>query len=295
MKIGLIGLGRMGAAIAERLSTSQHHVTVFDRNPAQCGAVKGLQVIIASSPADVVSASDIIISSVTDDKAVTSLFLGPDGLISVAKIEGKLFIEMSTIQPATIRALSPTIEQRGAGIIDVPVLGSVPAVRSGTLLALAGGSNSHVDRALPILNTLARKVVHLGPLGTGYAMKLVVNLTMAAYLQSLAEGLSIGASHGLSVETMLDILGEAPTANPWLASKLNVLKGGSADVTLDIRTLRKDVMCAIATGASAGIPMPAAGGILACLSAAVASGQGEGDLGELPRFFQNSMVQTEIK
>jgi 3-hydroxyisobutyrate dehydrogenase len=281
--------------MAERLSTSQHHVTAFDRNPGQCHTVEGLQVTIASSPADVVNASDIIISSVTDDKAVNSLFFGMDGLLSASQIEGKLFIEMSTIQPATIRAISPTVEQRGGGIVDVPVLGSVPAVRGGTLLALAGGGKAHIDRALPILNMLARRVVHLGPIGSGYAMKLAVNLTMAAYLQSLAEGLSIGVSHGLSIDMMLDILGEAPTANPWLASKLAVPKGGRADVTLDIRTLRKDVMCAIATGACAGIPMPAAGGILACLSAAVASGQGHGDLGELPRFFQNFMLQTEVK
>ena len=107
-------------------------------------------------------------------------------------------------------------------------------------------------------------------------MKLAVNLGMAVYLQSLAEAISLGASEELKLDQMLDIFGEAPTASSWLRGKVGVLKGEPGDITLDIRTMRKDVMSAIATGARNGVAMPATSGTLASLSAAVGGGWGTG-------------------
>jgi 3-hydroxyisobutyrate dehydrogenase-like beta-hydroxyacid dehydrogenase len=170
-------------------------------------------------------------------------------------------------------------------------MGSIPTVREGKLLVLAGGHAADVERARAVLDALARRVVHMGPHGSGLAMKLAVNLGMANYLQSLAESLALGLAQGLPLDRMLEILGEAPIASPWLKSKLEVLKGGSGDTTLDIRTIRKDVMSAVATGALAGVPMPATSGTLASLSAAVAGGWGEKDLAEAPRFFREFMPQ----
>jgi 3-hydroxyisobutyrate dehydrogenase len=202
---------------------------------------------------------------------------------------------MSTIQPATIRDLAPHVEQRGAALIDSPVLGSVAAAREGKLVALVGGHKAYVARSTAVLDLLTRKIVHVGASGSGSAVKLAVNLTMAAYLQALAEALAITHKYDVSLDAMLDVLLEAPTANGWLKSKLNVLKGEDPDVTLDIKTLRKDVMYAVATAARAGIPMPAGGGVLASLSAAVARGWGSCDLAELPLFFREFMLQDEAQ
>jgi len=126
-------------------------------------------------------------------------------------------------------------------------------VREGKLLALVGGEAADVERTRGVLDHLTRRIVHIGPNGAGCAMKLAVNLGMAVYLQSLAEALSLGQSEGLTLDQMLEILGEAPTASPWLKSKLSVLKGDPGETTLDIRTMRKDVMSAIATGARNGV------------------------------------------
>jgi len=265
-------------------------VFAFDRDPKRCEAVKSGSIEIAQDSRAVAASTDVVISIVTDDESVRSLFLGSEGFTQ-ADITGKLFIEMSTIRPMTILQLAGIVETHGAGLVDAPVLGSVSAVRKGDLLALVGGQTRDVDRSQPVLSRLTRKIVHLGGSGTGNALKLAVNLTMAAYLQSVSEALALGRSYDLSIDTMLEVLSEAPTANPWLASKLDVLKGDSADTTLDIQTLRKDVMCAVATGTLAGIPMPASAGVLSALSAAVASGWGANDLGELPRFFRDSMLQ----
>ena len=132
----------------------------------------------------------------------------------------------------------------------------------------------------------------MGPNGTGYAMKLAANLGLGAYVVSLAEALALGARQGLTLDQMLDALQESATACGWLKSKLDVFKGAKAEMTLDIATLRKDIMSAMATGALTGVPMPLAAGTLASLSAAVGNDHGGGDLAELPKFFRDSMLQN---
>jgi 3-hydroxyisobutyrate dehydrogenase len=156
---------------------------------------------------------------------------------------------------------------------------------------MAGGRAEDVERARAVLGKLTRRIVHMGPHGAGYAMKLAVNLGLAAYIQAMAESLSLGAREGLTLQQMLDVMVEAPTANAWLAAKKGLLLGEPADMTLDLKTLRKDIMSAVATGTLSGTAMPLAAGVLASLSAAVAHGFGDKDIGELPKFFREHMGQ----
>ena len=291
MKIGLVGLGRMGAAIAQRLGERGCEVIAWDRSEKAREAQRKRGLRVVEGPRAVASAADVVLSIITEDKGVRQIFTAPDGFLS-GEVKGKLFVEMSTLQPATHRELAPLVKAKGASLVDSPVMGSIPTVREGKLLALLGGKPADVERARQVLEHLARRVVHIGPNGAGCAMKLAVNLGMAVYLQSLAEAMSLGQSEGLTLEQMLDIFAEAPTASPWLKGKVGVLKGEPSDITLDIRTMRKDVMSAIATGARNGVAMPATSGTLASLSAAVAGGWGDKDLAEVPRYFREFMLQV---
>ena len=157
---------------------------------------------------------------------------------------------------------------------------------------MVGGKAEDLERARPLLEKLAHQIDHMGPNGAGYAMKLAVNLGLAAFIQATAESLALGAREGLSVEQMLDVLSEAPTANGWLAGKKGALKGEPADITLDLKTMRKDIMSMVATGAMNGTGMPLSSGMLAAFSAAVAQGWGDKDIGELPKFFREHMGQN---
>jgi 3-hydroxyisobutyrate dehydrogenase-like beta-hydroxyacid dehydrogenase len=157
---------------------------------------------------------------------------------------------------------------------------------------MVGGRAEDLERARPVLERLTRRIAHMGPNGSGYAMKLAANLGLGAYIQALAESLALGVQQGLTLGQMLDVLQEGPYACGWLKSKIDVLKGGNAEMTLDIRTLRKDIMSAMATGALSGVPMPLSAGTLASLSAAVAADHGDGDLAELPRFFRETLLQN---
>ena len=269
MKVGLVGLGRMGAAIGQRLNERGCDVVAWDRNPKarEVQGKRGLRLV--NGPRAVADEAEVVLSIITEDKGVRQIFTAPDGFLS-GEVKGKLFVEMSTLQPMTHRELAPIVKAKGASLVDSPVMGSIPTVREGKLLALLGGEAADVQRARAVLDHLTRRIVHIGPNGAGCAMKLAVNLGMAVYLQSLAEA----------------------TASPWLKGKLGVLKGEPGDITLDIRTMRKDVMSAIATGARNGVAMPATSGTLASLSAAVAGGWGERDLAEVPRYFREFMLQV---
>lgn len=290
MKIGLVGLGRMGAAMSQRLRDNGFEVIAWDQNAdaMKTAAPTGLRT--AANARAVAAESEIIISIITEDNGIRGVFSGPQGFLE-GDVKGKLFIEMSTLQPMTGRELVPLVEAKGARIIESPVLGTIPQVCDGKLFALVGGRAEDLERARPVLEKLTRRIDHMGPNGAGYAMKLAVNLGLGSYIQALSESLALGAQQGLTIDQMMDVLLEAPYASNWMRSKVGVIKGDKPEMTLDIRTLRKDIMSAVATGALTGVPMPLSAGTLASLSSAVANGAGSGDLAELPKFLRDSMVQ----
>src|SRR5512145_2275413 len=195
MKIGLVGLGRMGSAIAQRLTEQGCEIVAWDHaeKPRKAAADRGVR--IAPNPKAIAAETEIAISIITEDNGVRKIFTGQNGLLTTA-VEGKLFIEMSTLQPMTGRELAPIVAAKGARLIESPVLGTIPSVREGKLLSLAGGAPEDVERGRIVLDKLARRVVHLGPNGAGYAMKLAVNLGLGAYIQALSESLALGLRQG---------------------------------------------------------------------------------------------------
>jgi 3-hydroxyisobutyrate dehydrogenase-like beta-hydroxyacid dehydrogenase len=281
----------MGAAMSQRLRQQGFDVVGWDHNAEATRALVADGLQLAANARDVAARSEVVISIITEDHGVRRIFTAPDGFLS-GDVTGKLFIEMSTLQPMTGRELAPLVEAKGARLIEAPVLGTIPQVRAGTLFAMVGGRAEDLDRGRAVLEKMTRRIVHMGPNGAGYAMKLSVNLGLGGYIQAIAESLALGIKQGLPLDQMLEVIQEGPYASGWLKAKLDVLKGAPAEMTLDIRTLRKDLMSAVATGALAGVPMPLSAAVLTSLSAAVADGYGGGDLAELPKFLRESMVQN---
>jgi 3-hydroxyisobutyrate dehydrogenase len=291
MKVGIVGLGRMGAAMSERLREQGFDVIGWDQKAETNKRLAAGGLRTAANAREVAVASEIVISSITEDNGARRIFNGADGFLQ-GDVTGKLFIEMSTLQPMTGRELAPLVEAKGARLIEAPVLGTIPQVRAGTLFAMVGGAAEDLTRARAALEKMTRRILHMGPHGAGYAMKLAANIGLGAYVQAIAESLALGAKQGLALDQMLDALSESATATGWLKAKTGVLKGGPGDMTLDIRTLRKDIMSAVATGALTGVPMPLSSGTLASLSAAVDADYGSGDIAELPKFFRDAMLQN---
>ena len=290
MRVGLVGLGRMGSAMAARLASFDIHATCWDQSKQASthAAARGLNV--AADPCAVAQASDLIIISITEDEGVRGLFTRPGGF-GDGDLTGKLFIEMSTLRPQTVRDLARDLAPRGASIMDCPVLGTVPAAQSGNLVGLAGASPADLERAMPLLDKLTRACAPMGTVGAGHAMKLAFNLAMAAFINGIGEGLAMGAAQELDLDKMMGVFLNSPLSNVVLQNKADNFLGKAAPLTLDIRTLRKDMQSALAAGSSVGVPMASTAAALGLLSSAVAAGWGDRDIGDIATFIQDALTQ----
>ena len=193
--VAVLGTGRMGGAIARRLAGSGFEVTVWDRTAARARAVSVGRV--ASSPADAVRGADIALTSLTNAAAVRDVYLGPQGAFEGSA--GTLFVEMSTAGPDSIELLGREANARGLRLLEAPVLGSVPAVESGTLAVLVGGSPQDLDTARPVLERLG-EIHYVDGLGSAARLKLVANTMLGITSAAAAELLAAGTAAGLDRE-----------------------------------------------------------------------------------------------
>ena len=260
MRIGFAGTGRMGAAMAERLLGFGHEITVWNRTPAKAARLVELGAQLVGTPAAVASASDLVMTILTDGDAIKATYLGKDGLLEGAVI-GKLFVEMSTVRPEEERQLEAPIRAKGAFLIDCPVGGTVGPALAGKLMGFAGGDPAHVERASPVLGQLCRRVEHCGAVGAGAAVKLAINLPLSIYWQAFGEALALCKPLGLSPERLVNIFADTSGGPNVLTSRGPAFSGalnGTAPspVTFDIDSIRKDIRMMIEEGASLGNDLP---------------------------------------
>lgn len=290
-RIGFVGLGRMGQAMASRLLDAGFTLTVHNRTRSKADTLIERGAAWASSPATLAAASDLVFTILTDDRAVEQVYLGKQGLLS-ADLRGKLLVEMSTIRTMTIQALRPQVEARGARLLDAPVSGTLEPARQGQLVVLVGGDAADLERARPALDVLGRRVVHVGPSGAGTTMKLVLNMPMAIFWAGLAEAMALGHQFGLTTEQMLDVYLDSPVALPALRGKAPLLLGQPHEVGFDVTGVRKDLLAMIATAQEASVPTAAGSAALALFAAATAAGYAERDLVFLVEYMYDLVAKT---
>ena len=286
MNIGIAGTGRMGAAIAQRLLTLGHRVTVWNRTPEKAAALASDGAIVAADVADLVQACDVVITILTDAKAIDDLYAGAAGLLA-GNVKGKTFIEMSTVRPETERALDARVRARGASLIECPVGGTVGPARDGKLLGLVGGADADVERMRPLLESLCRRVEHLGPIGAGAAGKLAINLPLMIYWQALGEALALVRPIGIDPTRLVELLADTSggpnvlkTRGKAIAEELASAYAGP--VTFDVDSMRKDLVAMIAEGNALGVEMPLSARTLACFDDASREGLGAKDCAVIP-------------
>lgn len=289
--IGLIGLGRMGQAMAARLLAAGFPLTVHNRTRAKAEELIASGASWAETPAELASRADITLTVLTDDRAVEQIYQGEHGLLAGA-VEGKLFIEMSTIRTSTISAIGPQVAARGARLLDAPVSGTVEPARQGQLLTMVGGDAADLERARPALESFSRRIVHMGPSGAGTTMKLALNMPMAIFWAGLSEAMAMGQQFGLNVEQMLDIYLDSPVALPALRIKAPLLLGAPHEVAFDVTGVRKDLLAMVGTAQDVGVPAATGASALALFAAATAAGYGERDLAFLVEYMAEQARKT---
>ncbi len=291
MKIGIIGLGRMGAALATRLQGCGHDLVVWNRTPDKAKGLVEAGAGLAGSPAAAVERSEVIITCLLDADALETVFGGDQGILS-ADVNGKLFIEMSTVQPKAQRALAERVSAKGGAYVECPVSGSTGPAREGRLIGLAGGAPDDVARARPILEQLCRRIEHAGPVGSGASLKLAVNLPLVVYYQALGEAYSLCRHLGLDPERIVDLFSDTSGgANILKARGAMIAKGMSGDepqpVTFDVDSFRKDLRTMLAEGEEHGFALPVVERTLSVYDEASQQGWGSRDGTSLAGYWSN--------
>ena len=196
---------------------------------------------MATTPAEAASRADVVITMVADDAAVHDLFDGPDGIAAGIR-PGSVAVDMSTVLPDTIRAVAPAVRARGAGILDAPVSGSVTSTLAGELTIMVGGEADDLERARPVLDRLARRVFHLGPLGTGAVMKLAVNTLIFGLNGAVAEGLVLAERNGIDRALAYEVLASSAAGAPIVGYKrANFVEPDTTPVAFSLALADKDL------------------------------------------------------
>jgi len=278
MKIGVAGMGKMGAGIAARLASLGHEMMVWNRSADKARAT-GFKV--AATPAELATGSETVISILADAAAVNAVYAQ-----MLPAMRGRLFIEMSTVRPEVSRALAQKVRGAGGAFIECPVGGTVGPAREGKLFGFVGGEAPDVARARPVLDEMCRRVEHVGPVGAGASMKLAINLPLIVYWQALGEALSLIKHLNLDPARAMDILADtsgAPTMMKNRAPAVAAALAGKENVpTVAIDTLKKDLAEMVAEAKSRGYSAPATSAALEGFERASRAGLGARDCTAVP-------------
>ena len=276
--VGLLGAGRMGGAMARALRAAGHEVVVWNRtSDAAARLAAEIGGTTAPRPADVAATTEVCVTMLADGAAVDAVYGGQDGLVAGAR-PGTVLVDCSTVAPATLRAHEAAIRARGAGVLDAPVSGSVALATTGKLTLMVGGEADDVARARPVLDALGATVFHLGPLGSGAAMKLAVNTVIFGLNGALAEGLVLAEAAGIDRAAAYDVLAASAVGAPYVGYKRAAfLEPEATPVAFALELAAKDLRLIGELATSVGLELPQATTNLAVIEATAESGGGDRD------------------
>jgi 3-hydroxyisobutyrate dehydrogenase len=295
MQIGIAGIGKMGAAIAQRLMDVGHTVAVWNRSADKLEPLLAAGAAKAATPAELVSRSEVVITILTDAAAINAVYGGPSGLLE-GDVRDKLFIEMSTVQPQTQLALAAKVRPKGAALVECPVGGSTAPARQGKLIGLMGAEGADAARAKPILEQLCRRLEHCGPIGAGSVMKLTINMPLMIYWQALGEALALCRPLGLDPARIMDLLADTSGGPNVLkvrgAGVAQMLKGGDAGpVTFDVDGAVKDLRTMVAEGKARGVELPLTETTLGCYEETKRNVSGAAEVSTVSVYWANRAKQ----
>jgi 3-hydroxyisobutyrate dehydrogenase-like beta-hydroxyacid dehydrogenase len=257
MKIGFIGLGRMGTGMASNLLKAGHEVTVYNRTPERSHALKAQGAKVAST----VSAAcqgDAVITMLANDEAVESLVLGREGVVSTLR-PGALHVSSSTISPALSQRLSQRHLERGQRYVAAPVFGRPEAAAAAELLVVAGGEGIAVEAARPLLEAIGRKVFVIGETpAAANTVKLSGNFLTAAAIESLGEAFALIAKSGIDQRRYLEILTSLFNAPAYRTYGTLIAEGHFEPAAFAAPLGQKDIRLLLASAEALGVPMPVA-------------------------------------
>jgi len=255
MRVGFVGLGTMGGAMAANVARAGFHVTAWNRTPGRASDLQELGVELAASPAAVAAASDIVVTIVSDTPDVETVIFGEGGVAGGAPA-GSLVIDMSTISPSATRDYASRLAAQGVGMLDAPVSGGSEGAKKGTLSIFVGGEAADLERAHPVLAAMGTTITHVGPIGSGQAVKAVNQVILAGTYLGVAEGVVLAIKAGLDVEQVVGALSGGAAQSWVLANRSGRMLANDYPLGFKVALHRKDLGIALQLARETGTALP---------------------------------------
>ncbi|CAN5564461.1 2-hydroxy-3-oxopropionate reductase [soil metagenome] len=283
--IGFIGLGIMGGPMADNLREADYEVVVYNRSEDKADDFVEGGGEKASSPREAAEKSDVVITMLPDSPQVEEIVLGEDG-VAEGVSEGMLYIDMSSIAPATSRKVHEVLEEKGADAVDAPVSGGQPAAESGELAIMVGGSDDAVERARPILEVMGKAVTHIGPPGAGQVAKAANQVVVALTIQAISEALTLARKSGVDAAKVREALLGGLAQSKILEMHGERMLEHEFDPGFKLSLHRKDLAIALQAAREEGVPLLATAQAAEVMNALIASGHGDDDHAVIASFYE---------
>jgi len=254
-KVGFVGLGIMGAAMAGNLLEAGHELVVHNRTRSKAEQLTSYGALVADSPREVAEVSDILITMLPGPPEVEEVVAGKGGLLEGAG-EGSLIVDMSTSSPLLARQLAHTARERGVGMLDAPVSGGDIGARDGTLSIMVGGEDDDFERARFLFEVMGETVVHVGEAGAGQVVKACNQIVVAIVIEAVAEAMVLGTKAGVAPGRVLEVLSGGLASNKVLELKGEKFLSHEFTPGGKVEYHRKDLGIALTAGKEYGVTLP---------------------------------------
>jgi 3-hydroxyisobutyrate dehydrogenase-like beta-hydroxyacid dehydrogenase len=275
-RIGFFGTGLMGAPMAGNLLRRGYPLTVWNRTPARYAELVAAGAIAGETPRAVAAQSDVLISMLVEPAHLEAILAGPDGILA-GITPGSLFLDMSTGPPRVARALAARFAERSVAFLDAPVRGGVGGAADGTLMVMAGGEEAAFARALPVLQSIGNKVIHVGPAGSGRIAKTAHQLVGIVNVEAVAEALALARAFGADERAVREVLVSGSSASPVVAKNSARIVARDWNPGLPLWVYAKDAASVDDVRDATGLTLPLAQEAFARVRALIAEGRGELD------------------
>lgn len=293
MDVSVLGLGQMGSAIAERLISAGHQVSVWNRSKGKADGLVAKGAFELDAPHEAWARSEVCITMVADSRALADVALGHDGgLAHAASGKGRTFIDMSTVSAEVSRDVAAAAASSGVQYLRAPVSGNPGVVRAGNLTIIASGEDAVFTSVESLLRDIGPHVFYAGEGDAARIIKLALNLMVAGTAELLAECIALAEAHDVQRDKLLEIVGASAVASPFVKYKIGPLLADDYTSTFSSRLMRKDVDLALESAAAGGVPLPVTGVVQQLLQACISTGLGELDFMALLIRLQREAGQT---
>jgi len=282
MRVGFVGLGTMGGAMAANVARAGFQVTAWNRTPGRAADLGALGVRFVTSPAQVAAASDLVITIVSDTPDVQAVLFG-DGGVAAGAAAGTLVVDMSTIAPSATRDFAARLAGQDVAMLDAPVSGGSEGARQGTLTIFVGGDAGDLVRARPVLATMGTTITHVGPLGAGQAVKAVNQVILAGAYLGVAEGIVLAIKAGLDVEQVVAALSGGAAQSWVLANRSGRMLDNDYPLGFKVALHRKDLGIALQLARETGTALPISALCEQIEAGLVGRGHGDDDVSAVAR------------